>query len=352
MLELLSPAISTGTTLRAAMGKTPVEGYNDPMISPPPYHDKRRLRMMGTVCGVVSAFGYSGANIFLRRLVSCDPTWVSTVKAVPTILLVIPWLLLRRRSGSQESMHRRAVLVLLGTGLLGSLMGNVAFQWSLGVVGLAIAVPICFGSMLVSSPLLSRAVLGEVISSRTILAMGVLILSITLLASRIEPITAQPASNTTVLLAVLLLCLAGIAYTMLGVGIRYGLDKGVSLPLTLGIISASGFLLLGSLSLGSIGWDAMFSTESRHLVDMFLAGLFNAIAFLSLTRAIQLTSVTYVNLINASQVAIAALTGVLLFQEKPTLLMLTGVILTIAGLMLVQGPAHRKDQKTALISPE
>ncbi|MFP6751101.1 MAG: EamA family transporter, partial [Pirellulaceae bacterium] len=146
MLELLSPAISTGTTLRAAMGKTPVEGYNDPMNSPPPYHDKRRLLMIGTVCGAVSAFGYSGANIFLRRLVSCDPTWVSTVKTVPTILLVIPWLLLRRRSGSQESMHRRAVLVLLGTGLLGSLMGNVAFQWSLGVVGLAIAVPICFGS--------------------------------------------------------------------------------------------------------------------------------------------------------------------------------------------------------------
>ena len=160
------------------------------------------------------------------------------------------------------------------------------------------------------------------------------------------------ASGTAVLTAVLLLCLAGLTYTMLGVGIRYGLDNGVSLPLTLGIISFSGFLLLGSLSLRSIGWDAMLATESHHLVDMFLAGLFNAVAFLSLTRAIQLTSVTYVNLINASQVAIAALTGVMLFQEKPTILMMIGVILTIAGLMLMKGPSHRQDLKMALNRPE
>ena len=92
--------------------------------------------------------------------------------------------------------------------------------------------------------------------------------------------------------------------------------------------------------------------SKTQVPDLAAQRLFNAIAFLARTRAIQLTSVTYVNLINASQVAIAALTGVLLFQEKTTLLMVTGVILTIAGLMLVQGPAHRKDQKTTLISPE
>ena len=231
-------------------------------------------------------------------------------------------------------------------------MGNVAFQWSLGIVGLAIAVPICLGSMLVSSPLLSRAVLGEVISSRTILAMGVLILSIILLASKIEPIAQERVSGLAVLAAVLLLCLAGLTYTMLGVGIRYGLDNGVSLPLTLGIISFSGFLLLGFLSLRGIGWDEMLATRPRHFVDMFLAGIFNAVAFLSLTRAIQLTSVTYVNLINASQVAIAALTGVMLFQEKLSLLMMIGVALTIAGLMLMQGPSHRKDLEMALARPE
>jgi drug/metabolite transporter (DMT)-like permease len=317
-----------------------------------PCRDRRRRLVIGTLCGAVSALGYSAANIFLRRLVSCDPTWVSTVKVAPTILLVVPWLLLRSRAGLPESMHRRSLLVLLAAGLAGSVMGNVAFQWSLGIVGLAIAVPICFGSMLVSSPLLSRAVLGEEISTRTILAMGVLVLSIILLAARVETIARVGASGTAVLVAVLLLCLAGIAYTMLGVAIRYGLDNGVSLPLTLGIISFSGFLLLGSLSLRSIGWDAMLATESHHLVDMFLAGLFNAVAFLSLTRAIQLTSVTYVNLINASQVAIAALTGVMLFQEKPTILMMIGVVLTIAGLMLMQGPSHRQDLKMALNRPE
>ena len=334
-------------------GQKPVQGYNDAMNGLEQDNTARRLLLIGTLCGTVSAFGYSAANIFLRRLVSCDPTWVSTVKSVPTILLVIPWLLLRRRAGMKESRHRRSLLILLVTGLAGSLMGNVAFQWSLGVVGLAVAVPVCFGSMLVSSPLLSRAVLGEVISRKTILAMGILILSIILLSAWVKPIDqAQLVSGRSVLTAILLLCMAGIAYTTLGVGIRYGLDNGVSLPATLGIISVSGFLFLGSLSLRSIGWAEMLSTEPPDLLDMLLAGIFNAIAFLALTRAIQLTSVTYVNLINASQVAIAALCGVVLFHEEPTLLMAIGVILTIAGLMLMQKPAHRRDKDASLVLPE
>ena len=335
------------------MGYRRVQDYNDPMTSLQQRGEAWRLLMIGTLCGAISAFGYSAANIFLRRLVDCDPIWVSTVKATPTILLVIPWLVVRHRAGLAESRHRRSLLVLLVTGLAGSLLGNVAFQWSLGIVGLAVAVPVCFGSMLVSSPLLSRAVLGEVISRRTILAMGVLVLSIIVLSCRVTPIASEEAvSGATVSVAVLLLCMAGIAYTLLGVGIRYGLDNGVSLPLTLGIISVSGFLLLGSLSLQSIGWTEMLATGPRDLLDMLLAGFFNAIAFLSLTRAIQLTSVTYVNLINASQVAIAALSGVLLFHEKPTLLMAIGVIFTIAGLMLMQGPSHRKDQSVALVPSE
>ena len=38
--------------------------------------------------------------------------------------------------------------------------------------------------------------------------------------------------------------------------------------------------------------------------------------------------------------------------ELVIVISISAVVLTIAGLMLVQGPAHRKDQKTTLISPE
>ena len=70
-------------------GQKPLQGYNDAMNGLEQDNTARRLLLIGTLCGTVSAFGYSAANIFLRRLVSCDPTWVSTVKSVPTILLVI-----------------------------------------------------------------------------------------------------------------------------------------------------------------------------------------------------------------------------------------------------------------------
>ena len=311
-----------------------------------------QLLLIGTVCGAISAIGYSIANIFLRQLVDCDPIWVSTIKTVPTILLALPWLLLRRRAGLPESNHHRSLITVLVIGLCASLLGNVAFQWSLGVVGLTVAVPIIFGAMLVSSPLLSQAVLGEVVSKRTFLAMGILILSILLLSARIDPIEGQqPGTGTTLLVAVLLLCVAGIAYTALGVGIRYGLDHGLSMPTTLCIISISGFLFLGALSLQGIGWSEMLATSPEDLTSMLLAGVFNAVAFLALIKAIHLTSVTYVNLINASQVAIAAISGVLLFHEKLTTLMMIGVILTIAGLMLMQRPSAEDGDKLQETGP-
>ena len=69
---------------------------------------------------------------------------------------------------------------------------------------------------------------------------------------------------------------------------------------------------------------------------MLGAGVFNAIAFLAVTKAFQLISVVYVNSLNASQAAMAAIAGVILFSEPMSLPLAVGVALTIAGLMLIR----------------
>ena len=69
---------------------------------------------------------------------------------------------------------------------------------------------------------------------------------------------------------------------------------------------------------------------------MGLAGVSNAVAFWALTKALQLTGVVYVNALNASQTAMAALAGVFFFQEAITLPLMAGVALTAVGLLLMK----------------
>ena len=68
---------------------------------------------------------------------------------------------------------------------------------------------------------------------------------------------------------------------------------------------------------------------------MMLAGACNAVAFVALTRCLQLTSVVYANLLNAGQAALAALAGVLIFREPASTGLVGGVLLTVVGLTIL-----------------
>ena len=80
-------------------------------------------------------------------------------------------------------------------------------------------------------------------------------------------------------------------------------------------VSVMGLISLSLLSLQRIGVAGMLQTSLPDLAMMLLAGVCNAIAFVSLTRCLQLTSVVYTNALNAAQAALAAIAGVLIFRE-------------------------------------
>jgi drug/metabolite transporter (DMT)-like permease len=61
------------------------------------------------------------------------------------------------------------------------------------------------------------------------------------------------------------------------------------------------------------------------------------LAFAALTKALHLSSVPFVNALNASQSAMAAVIGVLLFREAFSLPLLSGVLLTAVGLLMMRG---------------
>jgi len=309
---------------------------------------------LGTLCGLFSAVGYTAANACLRAVTDCDPIWVSAMKALPTLVMVGPWVAVQAVRG-QKVLPERHVLGLLAAGaLIGQLVGNVVFQWSLGVVGLALAVPLTLGTMILGGALMGRLLLHEPLTVRMLVAVLTLIVAIAVLSSGASdahrsvagPAATKRAAEWLVALGVAGAMLSGLAYSILGVVIRYGVKGRASLSITLLTVSLLGALSLGAWSSWRIGWQGMWNTSPNDFAMMLAAGLFNAIAFLALTKALQLANLVYVNALNATQATMAALAGVLLFHEAPSRELAVGVALTIAGLGLMkQGRrGHAKTQ--------
>jgi drug/metabolite transporter (DMT)-like permease len=97
--------------------------------------------VLGTICGLFSAVVYTCANAFLRAVSDSDPVWVSAIKAVPTVLTMGPVVALMGWRG-QKIIPSLPMLAAIGLGgLIGQLGGNIAFQWALSQVGLALTVP-------------------------------------------------------------------------------------------------------------------------------------------------------------------------------------------------------------------
>lgn len=296
--------------------------------------------------GLLSALGYTGANVFLRSLVQSDVIWVSAMKASPLVVLAGPWLLIQLARGRETLPAPRVLVTLALAALVGQLGGNVSFQWSLGVVGMALSVPLCLGSLILSGAVLGRIFLGEPLTGRTWISITVLVTAIAVLSFGADEArqavaetmpTAEPASFWHLAAGVAAASLSGLAYSVLGVVIRYGVKGQASRSVTLLTVGLVGVLSLGSMSLWRIGWDGMWSTSGREMTLMLMAGLFNAAAFLALASALKLTNVVYVNALNATQAAMAALAGILFFQEALSGQLTFGIVLTVIGLVLMKG---------------
>ena len=325
--------------------------------------------MFGTFCGLASAVLYTVANSLLRALTECDPVWVSAVKTVPTALLMIPWMVHMHLRGERAVPPLRVLAVIALGGLVGQVCGNIPFQWALGIIGVALTVPLNLGGMIVFGAILGRIFLHEPVTPRTAGAMLVLLIAIFVLFLGAENAheavrSGLPASLPTasadekyfhlleLVGGVAAACLCGLAYAVLNVINRYYVTRGHSLPATLCTVSLVGLMSLGAISLGRIGISGMLATTPRELGLMVLAGICNAAAFVTLTKSLQLTSLVFVNALNATQATMAALAGVVFFNEPPSHWLLTGVGLTIVGLLLMRKRKVPPGQNAAEVQEE
>jgi len=304
--------------------------------------------VLGLFLGLLAATCYSITNIGLRQLSGVRDSmgwdlWICGIKALPTVLITM-WLLIRlQRKGHNLIPSPKLLCVLILTAFMMQFGGNFGFQLALRSVGLAVSVPIVFASIICSGALAGRIALGDPVGVRTGISMALMVASIVFLSVGAQQATAVDAaasalpSSTTmgVLAGVICGTISGIAYGLGGVVIRRATRTSVPVPTILFIFGIVGLLTLcplGAIPLGLEGLAAITPVDWGFLLG---AGLFNAGGFFAITYALRYLNVNKANVMNAAQNAMCALAGFTLFAEPMTAMTLTGIALTITGLLIL-----------------
>lgn len=349
---------------------------SDPDVAVPP-----RAAFWGFVLCVAAAVGYSVVNACLRHLaVDSDRVLVIFVKEAMTVVVVGPWLAWQAwRQGPAFMFPRGGVLIALAaTGLLTHLGGNLPNLWAFSVIGMAVALPIMSGTNLAATAILGRLFLGERVSWQTMVAIGLLFVSVFLLclaapkatrAIRTDIAAADHASardaapETTGLnaptgqnpgaaiespaqvsaassrrwaaLAVAAACLAGLAYAMLVVVIRGTVKADTPTSAVVFIITVMAVVSLGPWLIVNRSPESLTHVRLPQLGLMIVAGLLNLLSFLAITKGLQWIAAAKANMIMTTQIVLGAAAGVAIFGEPATWWLCLGVCLTITGMILI-----------------
>ncbi len=311
---------------------------------------------IGLLLGLVAAAGYMAANLGLRGVADAGGTvgdvdwaiWVSANKVLPVSLAAWSLVAWRAVHGMAALPPRRLVLPLIVTGLFMQWGGNVCFQFALSRAGLAVTVPLCFATILMASAVVGRIALGDGLSFASVVAIGTMIAAIAVLTQGTLAATASTASEPpdawVTIIAVVAACLSGVAYGVGGVMIRRCVRGDLSHSATIVVLSTTGVLTLGGTSLLRIGPRQLLATPPDVWLQMLAAGVATALAFFAISGAYQRLTAVKVSLLNASQLAMSALAGVVIFGEPNTFWLQAGTVLTIVGLIL----SARRDAPTTV----
>jgi len=320
---------------------------NDPPLpNPPACTFGLDPLLLGTGCCTVAALGYTAANICVQTLQARNPLiWVLFVKESVAVLLVGPWLLWRAGRGEGVWPGKRTLLALTAVGLLTHLAGNVPLFWAMSVVGLAIAIPANLGVALIASAALGWFFLRERVSIQSAVAIAAMIASVIFLSHGAGEANGSSGAGAAVAwgafliaLAVVLACVAGVVFGTLSLAIRHSATRGVSLGLLAMWIPAMGTAALGPMCLWRYGVSGLLATPLSDFLLMLLCGLLNLIAYLAIIKGLQMTTMVHANVVMASEAAMAAVAGLLFFQEASSPALVAGVCLTVAGMVLMDRP--------------
>lgn len=307
-------------------------------------------RVIGTACCLFAAVSYTMANICLRSLADTAPAvWTICVRELVGVLAVTPWFLWGLRRGVRCLPDSRSLRPLIVSAAAAELVGNVGLQWAFQVIGLSVAMPVAIGVSLAVSAVLGWLVLGERVTRRSTLAVGMLVVAIVILklgADQGPQLT--EAGILRGLLAIAVSVAGGCSFAWLSVAMRQAAVTGTPLPGIALVVTGTGVLLLGPLSLWQYGPAGLVAVPLREMSLMLLTGALNLAAFLAIAKGLHLTTIVHANLVSASQVAMAAVAGMVLFGEASNRWIVLGIVLTLVSMIQVERPAANEEPLTGV----
>lgn len=297
----------------------------------------RRIHLgKGEGWALAAACGYALYQVFLGVAMQGEVHNMVgvTVQAIPVLLFAtaMGWVINRRgKSTTSPLSDWRLIGALACNGVLLFVIATPLLFGSLRQGGVLITSPIS-GTQVLFAALLAAFLLREPFTRAMALGMGISVVGILVLAAGRSGADLPPTWWWAVPYALgtaLCWALAGVlmTYTM-----RRGVDpfQAVAVPTMVGLGALNGYLLVT----GQIGlYDG---TSIGVLGSLLTAGVFSAAALISLTMALNLTTVASATTLNSLQVAIAPVIAWLFLGEDMNLVAAVGILTILAGVIMVQ----------------
>jgi drug/metabolite transporter (DMT)-like permease len=302
----------------------------------------------------MAALCYAGTNVFLRATAAeTDPTIAAILRLVPVTLLAWGLLLWTRRSGDlnprgSRFVGRKALLILILSGTSSYFVGNNAYQLALRFGGINVTVPVVQSASLGGGILLGALFLAEHFKRRVV--WGALTVALGLLI-----ITLAPGGETLPewYLAIPLAAIAGLGYATANLLMRSAFRRGATQIPALAVNATGGMAILLVAVWLRYGISFLAGTSPETIATLLTAGVFNAGALYSLSRALTTTTSARVNSINTGSIALSTLLAAIIFGEALTLPLAIGIVLIIGGIIFVQrylAPARPVNQHASTTS--
>jgi drug/metabolite transporter (DMT)-like permease len=297
----------------------------------------RRIHLgKGEVWALAAAFGYALYQVFLGAAMRGEVhnLVAATVQAIPVLLFstAMGWVINRRgKETTSPFSDWRLIGALVCSGLLQFVIATPLMFESLRRGGVLITSPLT-GTQVLFAALLAAILLREAFTRTMALGMvisvaGVFVLAVGRTGADLSPTwwLAVPFALGTAL------CWA-VAGVLLTYTMRRGVDpfQAVAIPAIVGIAAINGYLLV----LGQVGLYG--ETTSGIIATLLVAGVFSAAALISLTLALNLTTVASATTLNSLQVALAPVIAWIFLDESLNLEAAVGILTILMGVIIVQ----------------
>lgn len=289
----------------------------------------------GEVWALAAAFGYALYQVFLGVAMQgeVDNSVAATVQAIPVLLFAtaMGWVINRRgKQTTSPFSDWRLIGALVCNGLLLFVVATPLLFESLRKGGVLITSPV-LGTQVLFAALLAALLLREPFTRTMALGMVISVVGIFALTVGQSGAGLPP----TWWLAVPFALGTALSWALAGVLLTYTMRRGVdpfqavAIPTIVGIATLNGYLLVT----GQIGLYG--GTSAEILAILLVAGVFSAAALISLTMALNLTTVASATTLNSLQVAIAPVIAWIFLGENLNLAAV-GILIILVGVIIVQ----------------